>query len=1253
MAPPSPEEEALLLEVQQTAKFVKTVEELKPHEQGYKTASQVERRNEMRQIEAQIQQTWAEECTFEEDSPDDPNQEKYFCNFPYPYMNGRLHLGHAFTITKADFAAGYQRLKGKKVLFPFAFHCTGMPIQAAANKLKREIEDYGLDNLKAGNFDVLEAGKDLSKLQLERDETETDPGANKAKGNKTKLMAKTGNQKGKRAKTQWEILQMCDVSNDEIPNFCDPQYWLHYFPPYAMEDLKVFGVHVDWRRSFITTDTNPFYDSFIQWQFRRLKQANRIAFGKRPTVYSRRDGQACMDHDRASGEGKGPQEYTLIKMRLHDDGVKTLVGRLESLAGIQESPIFFVAATLRAETMYGQTNCFVLPDGMYGAYRMKNGEIFICSEHSAVNMAHQAEQDMVAVWGQTDKVSDVMGMDLLGLPLQAPNAPYERIYTLPLLTISMTKGTGVVTSVPSDAPDDYAALKDMQTQPALREKYGITLDMVENYKPVPIIHIPGGDPDIGVPEWGDMAAVTACEVLKVRDQHDKAKLAKIKKSVYNKGFYSGVMTIGSQKGQKVEDAKEVVKKELIDAGLAVRYWEPEEEIVSRSGDVCIIAFIDQWYLTYGDKSWKDAVREHIRDKTGLEDKDDDEEIKTEGDAMVEENTFDAYGVRKEYLNTLDWLGNWACSRSFGLGTKVPWDKQFVVESLSDSTIYMSYYAIAHLLQGRGNMNGTEPGPLGIKVEDLNDSVWDYIFSKGPYPDGCAISEETLNKMRNEFEFWYPFDLRVSGKDLIRNHLTMSLFNHAAIWPDRPEMWPRSFFTNGHVMVDNQKMSKSSGNFISLIDAIRGNNVHLYVPIEKRKINKVVLKAGATGEATCTTKQPHALKVGMSVSISKSKNNNGFKTITAVTDTTFTFAGAGVDNSNSAVVEVTEKNWREHEWRAQSWTTDTVRYALASAGDTMSDANFESDVANGSIIMFQNELEWANKMTSPETDLREGDDLTLQDKLFLIRMDECIREADTMYETMKFSMAMKFAFNDMRITRKGYRDYHEKCGLRMHRGVVRKFLEAFVIMVSPVMTHWSEHIWRNVLKNEGTVTRASWPSESGLPKELLMQDKYLQDAVTTFRKKLTNKKKGKGKKDEKPKTRAIIYVQTTFPSWKKKALEWLDSKWDEETNSLKDPKAIKAEANDFQKSDEELKAEKMFMGVISFAMGQSKSIGRAALSTEMPFDEMQLLKESKSYISASLGLLEGVQVVNASDESVEDPDGQREKAEPGNPSFSAL
>ena len=65
---------------------------------------------------------------------------------------------------------------------------------------------------------------------------------------------------------------------------------------------------------------------------------------------------------------------------------------------------------------------------------------------------------------------------------------YDTVYTLPLLTISMEKGTGVVTSVPSDAPDDYIALRDL-ARCKLREKYGITEDMVK-FDVVPIIRIP-------------------------------------------------------------------------------------------------------------------------------------------------------------------------------------------------------------------------------------------------------------------------------------------------------------------------------------------------------------------------------------------------------------------------------------------------------------------------------------------------------------------------------------------------------------------------------------------------------------------------------------------------------------------------------------------------------------------------------------------------------------------------------------------
>ncbi len=241
------------------------------------------------------------------------------------------------------------------------------------------------------------------------------------------------------------------IPETEIPKFQDPVYWLEFFPPQAQQDLKSFGIYTDWRRSFITTEVNPYYDSFINWQFTILKQKEKLRYGKRYTVYSALDGQPCADHDRSKGEGVGAQEYTIIKIKALE-----LPEKLKEQFGGKD--VYLVAATLRPETMYGQTNCYVLPEGEYGVFEMKNNEYFICSERSVKNMAYQ---DLTLEFGKYQKLATVTGQELIGLPLKAPLTSYEVVYALPMQTISMTKGTGIVTSVPSDAPDDWAALRDL------------------------------------------------------------------------------------------------------------------------------------------------------------------------------------------------------------------------------------------------------------------------------------------------------------------------------------------------------------------------------------------------------------------------------------------------------------------------------------------------------------------------------------------------------------------------------------------------------------------------------------------------------------------------------------------------------------------------------------------------------------------------------------------------------------------------
>lgn len=140
-----------------------------------------------------------------------------------------------------------------------------------------------------------------------------------------------------------------------------------------------------------------------------------------------------------------------------------------------------MAATLRPETMYGQTNCWIHPDITYLAYRIKTGEVLISTRRSAMNLAFQ---EYMKEFGKIDEIAEIKGIELLGAKLKAPLSSYEFVYALPMLTIKGDKGTGVVTSVPSDSPDDFAALTDLKQKEALRSKYNLLDHTVLPFEPV-------------------------------------------------------------------------------------------------------------------------------------------------------------------------------------------------------------------------------------------------------------------------------------------------------------------------------------------------------------------------------------------------------------------------------------------------------------------------------------------------------------------------------------------------------------------------------------------------------------------------------------------------------------------------------------------------------------------------------------------------------------------------------------------------
>jgi leucyl-tRNA synthetase len=100
---------------------------------------------------------------------------------------------------------------------------------------------------------------------------------------------------------------------------------------------------------------------------------------------------------------------------------------------------------------------------------------------------------------------------------------------------------------------------------------------------------------------------------------------------------------------------------------------------------------------------------------------------------------------------------------------------------------------------------------------MTDEIWDYVFLRGPFPENSPLPRETADALKHEYEYFYPFDLRSSAKDLVPNNLTFMLYVHACLFPE--DKWPLGMRLNGHLLLNGKKMSKSTGNSLTLKEAI--------------------------------------------------------------------------------------------------------------------------------------------------------------------------------------------------------------------------------------------------------------------------------------------------------------------------------------------------------------------------------------------------------------------------------------------------
>ncbi len=639
------------------------------------------------EIEEKWVKKWEESKIFEAN----PNKKKkIFVTFPFPYMNGPLHLGHAFTSARVDVYARFKRMQGYNVLFPWAWHITGEPIAGAARRVKQ------------GDEIQLRIFREIDK-----------------------------------------------VPDEELQKFTDPEYIAKYYIRESRETLKRFGHGIDWRREFTTTSLHEQFNKFIEWQYLTLKERGYVKKGTHPVVWCPNCKSPTGDHDRLEGEGAIPVEFILLKFEYED--------------------AFLPAATLRPETIFGVVNMWVNPHSTMVKAEV-DGEIWIVSKEAIEKLREQREYVRV--------IEEFKGEKLIGKYCIHPLTK-NKILILPAEFVNPDNATGVVMSVPSHAPYDWIALKDLLQNPEELNKYGIDVEEVKKIKPISLI---------STPEFGEHPAIEVCDKLNIKDQRDK-KLDKATEIVYKEEFYKGILkeNTGKYSGMKVSEAKKILIRDFEEEGIATRMYETSEKVVCRCTTKCVVKILkDQWFLRYSDESWKEKVRKALK------------KIKI----LPEE-------ARANFENVIEWLEDKACARKTGLGTPLPWDKEWKVETLSDSTVYMAFYTISkHIYE------------YNIKGENLAPPVFDYIFyGKGDIEEiskKYKIPEKALKEMREEFEYWYPVDLRISAKELIPNHLTFFIFQHVALFPDK---LPKCIGVNGMISIEGQKMSKSKGNFITMKDAI--------------------------------------------------------------------------------------------------------------------------------------------------------------------------------------------------------------------------------------------------------------------------------------------------------------------------------------------------------------------------------------------------------------------------------------------------
>jgi len=434
----------------------------------------------------------------------------------------------------------------------------------------------------------------------------------------------------------------------------------------------------------------------------------------------------------------------------------------EDVILFEDGELVFPVVTSRPETVFGATAIMINPESKY-VIAIKDNRKWVVSKEAYDRLKYQVT------------FRGVEEIDKAKLLSASPMNPVtrEKLKVIESKYVEPKVGTGVVMAVPAHEPLHF--LRYLEEGEEIRPRIVI---ISSEYKGIP-----------------------AEEVVSLAGTKNPSELKDYIETLYRTEYYKGVMASDLEdhvpdylkqfvkeeiSGRPVKDARDKVIELLKKINAHDTIYEiSNAPVYCRCGAEIVVKVIpSQLFINYEDPAWKSIALKSL-DKIRFVPKD----------------------VRSDFEKVIFSMGKRACSRSRGLGARIPWDESQIVDSLSDSTIYTAFYTISHLLPKDS--------------ERLDDDFWNYVLlgegDKSFIAKKTGISEELLTKMREEFEYWYPVDSRHSGRDLVRNHLPYYIYNHVAIFGEK--YLPRLIVVNGFVRVGGKKMSKSFGNVYPLEKAM--------------------------------------------------------------------------------------------------------------------------------------------------------------------------------------------------------------------------------------------------------------------------------------------------------------------------------------------------------------------------------------------------------------------------------------------------